>query len=250
MKRLINEFRMRNETVKSQNEYLKSQNEFIKAQNAELEWANIYRDTIKDRVWLKSLAISPGRWAGNYSFFYILVRVLTDCKPQKIIEFGLGESSKVVSSFLENELLNSNHLIIEQDANWIKAFKERFNLSNNSQVLHLPLQLKTINGFEVNSYADIGNKVNNIFDLYIIDGPHGSDRFSRYDICLIAEKLKANDEFIIIIDDYCRQGEKDTGKDLIEHFYTKGAKIYTGIFSGKKSQFVIVTEKYRFLISI
>ena len=236
IKHLINEFRIRDENLKLQNEHLK-------AQNAELEWAHIYHDTIKDKEWLKNLAISPGRWAGNYSFFYVLVRILSDCKPKKIIEFGLGESSKIVSSFLENELFGSIQLIIEQDKIWIEAFQSRFNLSPNSAIMYLPLEGKTIKGFPVTSYNGIKEKINEIFDLYIIDGPFGSEKFSRYDICLLAEKLGANDEFIIIIDDCNRHGEKETTTELLNQLAIKGLKIHTGFYSGNKSQ--IINSKFQ-----
>src|SRR5688500_5133211 len=129
IKQLITEFRgraenlklqneslkLQNENLKVQNDDIKAQNEDIKARNAELEWAHIFHDTIKDKKWLRNLGISPGRWAGNYSFLYVLVKILSEYKPKKIIEFGLGESSKIVSSFLNNELQNSTHLIVEQD---------------------------------------------------------------------------------------------------------------------------------------
>jgi hypothetical protein len=229
---------------------LRINNEILKSQNEELEWAHIYHDTIKDRGWLKNLAISPGRWAGNYSFFYVLVRILSEYKPNNIIEFGLGESSKIISSFLANELQNSKHLIVEQDKNWIKEFKSRFKLSENSAIIHLPLATKTINTFTVNIYADIIEKVKDIFDLYVIDGPFGSENFSRYDICLLAEKLNVNDDFIIIIDDYQRRGEKETAANLVNQLTQKGIKIYTGIYKGNKSQIVLATEKYRFVASM
>ena len=199
---------------------------------------------------MKNLAISPGRWAGNYSFLYVLVRILSDYKPKKIIEFGLGESSKIVSSFLNNELQNSTHLIIEQDENWIEAFKSRFNLSKNSELLPLPLEVKMVNGFPVRSYHSIEKKVNGIFDLYIVDGPLYSLNFSRYDICLLAERFILNDEFIIIIDDYNREGEKQTITDLINQLTVKGIETHTGIYGGNKSQIVIATEKYRFATSM
>jgi hypothetical protein len=233
IKNLINEFKFRADK--------------LKAQNAELEWAHIYHDTIRDREWLKNLAISPGgSWAANYSFLYVLVRVLSDYKPNKIIEFGLGESSKIVSSFLNNELQNSTHLIIEQDETWIEAFRSRFNLSKNSELLHLPLEVKTVKGFPVKSYSSIQKNISGVFDLYIVDGPVYSANYSRYDICLLAERFRLNDEFIIIIDDYSRVGEKETVSDLIHQLNTKGIKIHTGVYSGNKSQIIIATEKYRF----
>ena len=243
IRKVINEFRSRDENQKLENENIKNQ-------LAELEWAHIYHDTIKDREWLKNLSLSPGRWAANYSFLYIIVRILSEYKPKRVLEFGLGESSKIVSSFLENALHESSHLIIEQDQNWIESFQSRFNLSPKSVILYLPLDEKNIKGFPVTSYNNIKGKVTEIFDLYIIDGPFGSENFSRYDIHLLAEKLNVDDEFIIIIDDYNRQGEKETVTDLLNQLAAKGLKMHTGVYKGNKSQIIIATKKYRFATSM
>lgn len=250
IKVILNDFRSKLENLRQQNLHLANQNEQIRLQNSELEWANIYHDTIRDKAWLRNIAISPGRWAVNYSFLYILVRILSDHKPHKIIEFGLGESSKIVSAFLETELPDSSHLIIEQDKNWIESFRSRFNLSKNSSIIHLPLEEKIVKGFAVASYNAIEERIDGVFDLYIIDGPFGSDNYSRYDICKLVEKIKMNDEFIIIIDDYDRPGEKETVIDLKKYLEAKRIKFYEGVYSGNKSQIIIATEKYRFIRSL
>jgi hypothetical protein len=216
----------------------------------ELEWAHIYKETIRGRRWLEDLGISPGRWAGNYSFFYVLTRILIDYKPKKIIEFGLGESSKLISTFLENQLVSSKHLIVEQSTEWIEKFNYRFSLSQKTEIIHLPMIERNVKQFSVNSYANIENKINELFDLYIVDGPFGSDRYSRYDICLLADNFKLNDEFIIIIDDFHRQGEKETAMELINKLNKKGIKTYMGLYSGNKAQIIIVTEKYKYATSL
>lgn len=192
----------------------------------------------------------PGRWAVNYSFLYILIRILTDCKPQKIIEFGLGESSKIISVFCDNYLTDSTQLIIEQDQKWITAFQDRFVLSSNSKILQLELEEKKIKNFPVYTYKGLNEIVEEVFDLYIVDGPFGSDRFSRYDICLLVDKLNVKNDFIIIIDDYNRQGEKDTAIDILNQLEQKGIKTFCETYSGNKSQLVITTEKFKFITSL
>jgi hypothetical protein len=219
-------------------------------QLAELEWAHIYKETIRGKKWLEELGISPGRWAGNYSFFYILTRILADYQPKRIIEFGLGESSKLISTFVENELINSTHLIIEQSAEWIEKFNSRFSISPNTNIKHLPLTEKIVKQFPVNCYEGIETCIKDSFDLYIVDGPFGSDHYSRYDICVLAENFKPNADFIIIIDDFNRQGEKETATSLIDILNKKGIKIYTGSYSGNKSQLLIATEIYKYAISL
>jgi len=241
LKNIIREFR-------GKIEILYNQNEIIKAQNSELEWAHIFHDTIKGRVWLQDLAISPGRWAGSYSFFYILSRILIDYKPTKILEFGLGESSKFVSSMIDNELKDSTHIIIEHSYDWIIAFNTRFKLAANSKIKTHEITSQKFNDFECLTYKNLVEYSDKIMDLYLVDGI-SSDRYSRFYILDLLVNVKSTDEFIIIIDDYERVGEKDTANELINFFEAKKINIHKGVYSGSKGQLVIATEKYKFSVS-
>ena len=41
----------------------------------EIEWAHIYHDSIRGKKPIEELGLNIGRWAGNYSFFYVLNRI-------------------------------------------------------------------------------------------------------------------------------------------------------------------------------
>lgn len=225
------------------------QNKLI-AQNDEILWASIFHDSIRGKQWLENLPLNIGRWAGNYSFFYVLNRILNDYKPQSILEFGLGESSKFVSAYLDNYLLNTEHLILEQDEQWKTIFKNNFQLSARSSIEVMPLIKKSHKGFEYNGYEHIDDKITYKFDLYIIDGPFGSDNFSRFDIYTLIERLNDNDEFIIIIDDYNRQGERQTTEELFQLFKQRNIQIHTAVYNGIKNVRIIGTKKYKYIDSL
>jgi hypothetical protein len=222
----------------------------ILLQSKELEWAHVYHDSIRGKQWLSDLPLNIGRWAGNYSFFYVLNRILSDYKPNKILELGLGESSKFVSTYLENYLLDSSHTIIEQDENWKNSFETSYKLSSRSKIVHCSLQEKEMKGFKIKVYQGLDEKIKENFDLYIVDGPHGSERYSRYDIVSLISKLDEKDQFIIIIDDTERQGEKDTVADIKELLKTKNISYYQGDYIGNKCVTLIVSEKYKYSISM
>lgn len=214
---------------------------------SELYWANVYHDSIRGKKELENLGLNIGRWAGNYTFFYVLNRIMNDYQPKKIIEFGLGESTKFISTYIENYTPDSVHTVIEQDENWRTAFLNRFLVSDKTTIKVLPLTTQKVHGFDTNSYAEIGEKVNEKFDLYIVDGPFGSNHYSRYDIVTLAEKLEANDEFIIIIDDYNRKGEQQTVQVLIKMLEQKGIVIHKGQYKGLKSVLILATEQYKYI---
>tara|TARA_R110002049_G_scaffold25354_8_gene89193 strand:+ start:7732 stop:8454 length:723 start_codon:yes stop_codon:yes gene_type:complete len=216
----------------------------------ENHWADVYHDSIKGISFLQTLPLNIGRWAGGYPFFYVLNRVLKDFRPKSILEMGLGESTKFVSLYLDNYLTNTNHNVLEQDEKWVAFFNENFQLSEKSKIVLSPLTTKTIDNFKVNSYKDLSVVENEVYNLYLIDGPFGSDNISRYEIVELSKKFKIGDEFIIIMDDYNRIGEQKTINKLLDVLNSKGITFYSNVYSGLKSVFILGTEKYKHVRSL
>lgn len=216
----------------------------------ELNWADVFHDSIRGKDFLEKLPLNIGRMAGGYCLFYLLNRILSDCRPKKILELGLGESSKFISAYLNHQLTDSVHLIIEDNESWIKNFKGNFKLSNRSQILHTGLKDFVKHGFETKCYDGLDEIENQKFDLYIIDGPVGCDRYSRQNALDFVNVFQPNDNFIIIFDDSNRKGEKDTVNELLDTLTKRGIKFYTNELVGVKNVTVIVTELYRFIASV
>jgi hypothetical protein len=214
----------------------------------EVEWANIYHDSIRDNDELQKLSLKIGRWAGNYSFFFLVHRILKDFQPQKIVEFGLGESSKFISAYNRSIGDFHEHIVIEQDNNWENIFNDSFP-NDNIKIQYQPLQKKKIHGFEYNGYENI-EKIPSDADLYIVDGPFGSPNYSRYDILHVLEEVDHSKEFILVFDDYNRKGEQETANDILKMFEAKNKKVYFIKYEGSKAQFVLVTEKYKYVLSL
>lgn len=230
---------------------LQAQINEVKNEQAEVVWANVFHDTIRDRQWLQTLPLSPGRWAVGYSMLYVIARVLADYKISSVVEFGLGESSKLVDACVYHHLPGCTHVIVEHDQAWIDHFAQRYAFKGNPRLITLDLIEKEIKGNPVKTYKGIQEALVNAADLYVIDAPFGSPRYSRYEIVTIAlERFVPGSEFIIILDDYNRQGEQDTIADLLEVLKLKQIKVYTGLYTGSKSQMVIATEKYRHAVSM
>lgn len=213
----------------------------------ENEWANIYHDSIRGKEWLEKLPLNIGRMAGNYSFFYILNRVLSDYKPKKIIELGLGESSKFISTYLDNYLLESEHHIVEHDKEWVDLFHQKFILSDRSKIICCPLVEKDINGFNSIYYDNLDDLIDQKYNLYLIDGPFGSEKFSRYNIISMVKKINIDDDFIIIMDDTHRNGELDTLNDIFSVLKNNNINFFSSNYSGSKMVTIITSFKNRFL---
>jgi len=225
-------------------------NDELKALAKENEWANIYHDSIRGRKFLEELPLNIGRWAGNYAFFYVLNRILWEYKPKKIVDIGLGESSKFISTYIDNYLLESKHTIIEHNPEWIKKFNENFKLSPHSNIIQLPLEKKQVKGFDNTFYRGFIENVNSDCDLYIVDGAFGDDNYSRYDIVSVVEQFNSKSEFIIIMDDTHRKGEEQTCNDILEILNSKKIEVSIGDYDGNKKLTVIATGKYKFAATL
>jgi hypothetical protein len=222
-------------------------------ESSELLWAEYYKLSIADKPWLISSSLYPGRWAGNFTFFYILNRVLSTVKPKNILEFGMGQSTRFINSFLENKLLNSSLTVVEHNQKWIDFFLLENKLSKRVSILKSDLMNKDYKGYSVPAY-DL--ETNNLFDnknkpesydLVIVDGPFGSKKkFSRIDVLNLFDKSPNKfGNSIFIIDDTHRKGERNTLKRLVE--LNPG---YSSVnYHGNKSVGIAVPEKFEFLLS-
>ena len=71
----------------------------LKGRQSEVLWGEIFRDTIVNSIWLKDKSFSPGRWAAGYPFLYALYRVLDEARPKRILELGLGQTTRMIGQY-------------------------------------------------------------------------------------------------------------------------------------------------------
>ncbi len=216
----------------------------------EIEWAHVYHDSIRDKSFLKELSLNIGRMAGNYSFFYVLNRILNDFKPERILEFGLGESSKMISTYLNHYLTKSSHIVIENDEEWITFFTSKFVLSNKSELIHANVEEKIIKNRKTVAYKLPDKVTKEKFEFYLVDGPVGTDNYSRPDIITLIDNLNPGDEFVIMMDDGSRKGEQQTISLLMKKLKDKKIEVSTKDYIGLKTVTLIVTKKFKNLTTL
>ena len=108
----------------------------------ELYWAQVYNSTIQNSAWLGDKSVSPGRWAIGYNYLYVLYRILDDIRPTRILELGLGQSTKVIGQYAMrcNASERVDHVVVEHDDEWAQFFFRRNKpLCQNTKVVTLPL---------------------------------------------------------------------------------------------------------------
>lgn len=231
--------------------YRKEHSQKVKAAE-ECLWADIFKDTVNDSVWLKNKTFSPGRWAVGYPYLYVLYRVLNEIKPSNILELGLGVSTKIIGQYAQY-YKDVNHTVVENDSEWIDFFNRDFTLSDNTKIEQLNWVFEPFE--DANSVRVFENFqptfFDKQFDFISIDAPFGGDmkEYSRIDVCkMLPHCLKKS--FVIMIDDYERIGEKHTVEKMKEKLNDAGLKYKTGVYSGKKDLLLFASEDLKFLCSM
>lgn len=226
--------------------------------NNEILWANIFHDTIKGSKWLKNQPFSPGRAAIGYPTLYALYRILDEFQPQSILEIGLGQSTKMIGSYVKWKTEKDgrcHHYVVEHDKSWIDFFKSNFELSPNTEIFQMDLikvQLEepNTNKTEVNMYQNFSEVLQNQkFDLIFIDGPFGSPIYSRVDVIdLLPECL--NESFILMLDDAERVGEQNTLKMIKNALNEEKISYAQNYYSGEKATAIITSENLHFFCTM
>lgn len=221
----------------------------ISANTNELLMAIKFLNTIIDSKWLISKSFSPGNWAVDYAFLYTLYRILNDMKPNKILELGLGQSSKMIHQY--SHFFNDTQVLTcEHDKSWITFFEKtrEGDYVINIQVLELAeIEYK---GVKTLAYSDLGKVINKQkYDLIVVDAPYGSPRYSRSNIIsLIPNNLSEN--FCIIIDDCQRTGEQETLEEIREILNKNNLKFVEATYSGSKKHTLFCDTNQKYLTTL
>lgn len=219
---------------------------------SEAVWAQVFKDTILDSSWLKDKTFSPGRWAAGYPYLYALYRVLNEAKPKRILELGLGQTTRMISQYAAANP-DVKHFVVENDSSWIEFFKSGYEKLDNTEIVQLDLEMvqyKNVDG--VRTYKGFAERfAGRQFDLICVDAPWAGDMlyYARIDILSIIPTCLDND-FVIIVDDYDRKTEQETVAAIIKCLESNDIDYKRGIYRGKKDTALICAMHKSFLASM
>ncbi len=215
-------------------------------------WGEIFNNTIPQSEWLKDKTFSPGRWAVGYPFLYALYRVLDEARPRRILELGLGQTTRMIGQYAAGDL-RVEHCIVEHDPEWIAFFLKDFSLPENSRIVRLDREMvqyreadavRVFHGF-CDAFA--GQK----FDCIVIDAPLGADmkEYSRIDVLQLLPECLSED-FVILLDDCERPGETRTLREMEARLDASGIAYARGVYHGEKDCAVLAAKHMTFLTSL
>ena len=219
---------------------------------AETTWAEIFNNTITGSTWLKNQAFSPGRWAVGYPALYVIYRVLNEFRPKRILELGLGQSTRMISQYAA-AYTDVEHFVVEHDPEWISFFKNDFELSPNTEIRQLDRKFvpykeaDAVRVFKDFSETFAGRK----FDFIFIDAPLGGDMkiYARIDILSLLPQC-LSDSFVIMIDDCERSGEINTIGEIKSVLNESNVEYRIGSYEGNKKISLLCSKNIAFLTTM
>lgn len=226
--------------------------DYNKRNSNEIIYAHIFKSTISNSEWLNDKNLSPRGAAIGYSGLYCMYRILNDIKPKKILELGLGQSTKIIQQFVDcNE--GTKHIVVENDQDWIDFFSDSTNLSKSTEIMKLHYKFANYKNVpNVRMYADFQkNLQDKKFDFIFIDAPLGIDMpiICRVDILGILPN-SLEESFVILVDDYDRKTEQRMVEELISKLKQNNINFCKGVYSGAKDVCVICSIDYKFLTTL
>lgn len=173
--------------------------------------------------------------AATYSLMYLLVRIIKELPIEKVVELGSGQSTVLIDRLKEK---SCSHTAYENNSMWANVLRGRLSSCDYRERFLVP---KLDYGISYQGYENIEIAP---FDLLLVDGPSGTDKFSRF-TCMPLIEANIGREFIIVFDDALRTGEQDT----IQHAATLLSKnkvdFKLNYLSGRNTHAIITTPKYR-----
>lgn len=218
---------------------------------SEAVWAAIFNNTIVNSEWLVDKQFSPGRWAVRYQTLYVIYRILNEVRPNRILELGLGQSTRMTAQY--SRCFHIQHEVVEHDQNWIDFFSNSFKMIDNTQIIKLDrefIRFRDADNVRVfKGFKDAFDGKH--YNFIIIDAPLGGDmkQYSRVDICRMLPDV-LEEKFIILVDDANRAGEANTIMAMEEILTQNGIKYMKGKYSGQNDCVVICSEDLGFVTSM
>ena len=203
-----------------------------------------YLELARHTDWLDNPPVSSPGGTASYSLLYVLLSLLRSGDFTHILEFGVGQSSKLISAYVTGTP-GATSMHVEHDKEWLDRAVP---CSPGIQRVHAPLIKTKVFDKEVQWYSM--ERPESQFDLLLVDGPPALSRgmrFNRHGILNWIPEVLA-DDFVLIFDDAARIGERKATAAVKRILSETGREILSADFTGGSSQTVFATPKYRYAV--
>ncbi len=197
-----------------------------------------YLELARRTPWLREVPLaSTGGGTANFSLLFVLLSILREEGVTSVLELGAGHSTRLFAQWAR--ATRGTVLSIEHDRAWL----ERVGFSG-IRIVHGPLAAAVAAGRHIQWY-DAPRPTTRV-DLLLVDGPPAWSRSHRFDRLGILAWLPdvLADEFIIVVDDASRAGERWLVSELQRRLEEAGRRTPHHDVVGWSSQTIFATPRF------
>ena len=148
---------------------------------------------------------------------------------------------------MNNHFNDVNAVTYEHDEEWISFFKGIVKDQYPVNIYKTDLQETVYNGHKTLSYKNNCEELlSSKFDFIFVDGPFGSEHYSRPQILHLIPYV-LDKTFCVMIDDEGRKGEQETISDMERILNDNRIDYYKRVYCSMKNHIVICSKDLRFL---
>jgi hypothetical protein len=180
---------------------------------------------------------TPVKNAANHSLLYLIARIVTELKVDRVLELGAGETTVLLDRLKAACGHPQTVVTVEHDETWVGIVQQRV----AHKLLLAPLRSRAIGGREAAAYDFNVVAAAGQFDLLVVDGPRADDRRGRYNRlgALDLIDMLPPDGAAIVIDDAERPGESYLASLMFDALAARGLRPARSQTNAAKRQEVI-----------
>ena len=223
------------------------------AEATQKQIANIarFQMTMSDCEWLVQHNFSPGSWAMDNAGLFSVFRVLNNMRPKNILEFGLGQSSKLVHQYAHHAAHHAKAKTIEHDQEWMDFFLMEISGYDVNIEKHDIAEIEIDEGKKTLTYTNLDNLLMEKYDFILVDGPLGYEKFPARPQILDFVQNGMPEKFCILVDDVERNGEKETVNRIQQILNEQKREFLIREYVGEKNRHAIIcSPDLRFLTTL
>src|SRR5690606_34745964 len=115
----------------------------------------IFQTATKGAEWIANTGFYPGGWAADFRLLTVLFRILNDVRPNRTLEFGMGETTRMFSAYKENLHSEAVCITVEHDPNWQEFFSRGGEHTEGIDVRRVRMEPTEILGTVASYYVDL-----------------------------------------------------------------------------------------------
>lgn len=188
----------------------------IALQLRQRQYAQETRALINIRPLTRRLPLDLGNWAVNPVLADELVRVICQCRPERIVECGSGWTTVLIAACLE-ELGGGKVVALEHKSKFARKSRNLLRICgilDRAEVRLAPLTTQVVGGDEWLWYdSDVVGSVEGPIDLLFVDGPPGGLATKiRYPAVPVLHG-RLTEDCVVFLDDGFRDEERQIARE-------------------------------------